>query len=113
MRTSPAEDVYINQRWVPMGTVYGYSEGAHSVEAQQHTDRLLQGLTTRVVHESCDMRIKAGDWNLERGNLPQADHWEAKGWLEAQQVAYLKWQKPLQCTCKRSTIKDYLYISPG
>ena len=107
-----ATAAYINQRWVTMGTVYGFSEGAHSVEVQQHTDKLLQGLTSRVVHGATDLRMVSGDWNLERGNIPQADQWEAHGWLEAQQLAYLKWQKPYQCTCKKSTIKDYLYLSP-
>ena len=107
-----ATAAYINQRWATMGTVYGFSEGAHSVEVQQHTDKLLQGLTSRVVHGATDLRMVSGDWNLERGNIPQADQWEAHGWLEAQQLAYLKWQKPYQCTCKKSTIKDYLYLSP-
>ena len=107
-----ATAAFINQRWVTMGTVYGYSEGAHSVEVQQHTDRLLQGLTSRIVNGSTGMRMISGDWNLERSNLPQADHWEAQGWVEAQQLAYLRWQKPLQCTCRKTTIKDYLYLSP-
>lgn len=33
-----ATSAYIHARWVTMGTVYGFSEGAHSIEVQQHTD---------------------------------------------------------------------------
>ena len=107
-----ATAAFVNKRWVTMGTVYGYSEGSHSIEVQQHTDRLLQGLTSRVVNGAHGLRMISGDWNLERPNISQADHWEAQGWLEAQQLAYLRWQKPFQCTCKKSTIKDYLYLNP-
>ena len=62
-----------------------------SIEVQQHTDRFLQGLLARVVKGTHDMRVIAGDWHVERGNLPQADLWESKGWLETQQIAYVKW----------------------
>ena len=95
-----------------MGTVYGFHEGAHSKEVQQHTDRLLTGLTTRVVDGAHGLRMVSGDWNLERANIPQADYWESKGWIEAQQLASRKWHRPIMCTCKRTTVKDFLYLSP-
>eukprot|EP00435_Cladocopium_sp_Y103_P028852 s1474_g7.t1 len=103
---------FVHQRWMTLGTVYGYSEGAHSVETQQNTDRLLHGLTTRVVDGAYGMRMISGDWNLERDHITQAEHWEAKGWMEAQHFAHLKWQKPVHCTCKRTTVKDFVYLSP-
>lgn len=107
-----ASAAYINKRWVTMGTVYGFNEGAHSIEVQQHTDRLLTGLTTRVVDGAHGLRMVSGDWNLERTNIPQADYWESKGWIEAQQLAAKKWHRPRMCTCKRTTVKDFLYLSP-
>lgn len=58
------------------------------------------------------MRVIAGDWNLDRHNLPQADEWEAKGWVEAQQLACLRWNRPIQSTCKKTSVKDFLYLSP-
>eukprot|EP00435_Cladocopium_sp_Y103_P057264 s169_g19.t1 len=107
-----ATAAYINQRWVTMGTVYGYSEGAHTLEVQQNTDRLLQGLTSRVVDGAHGLRMISGDWNMDREHITQAEHWETKGWIEAQHLAQMKWQKPIQCTCKRTTVKDFLYLSP-
>eukprot|EP00435_Cladocopium_sp_Y103_P043937 s1625_g12.t1 len=107
-----ATAAYIDQRWVTMGTVYGFNEGAHSVEVQQHTDRLLTGLTSRIVDGSQGLRMISGDWNLDRSLIPQADYWESKGWVEAQQLANRLWNRPIMCTCKKTTVKDFLYLSP-
>eukprot|EP00435_Cladocopium_sp_Y103_P008923 s91_g2.t1 len=107
-----ATAAYIDQRWITMGTVYGFNEGAHSVEVQQHTDRLLTGLTSRIVDGAQGLRMISGDWNLDRSLIPQADYWEAKGWVEAQQLANRLWNRPIMCTCKKTTVKDFLYLSP-
>ena len=107
-----ATAAYVDRRWVTMGTVYGHNEGSHTIEVQQHTDRLLAGLTARIVDGAQGLRMVSGDWNLERSCIPQADYWESKGWVEAQQLALRKWNRPFSCTCKRTTIKDFLYLSP-
>ena len=107
-----ASAAYINQRWVTMGTVYGFNEGSHSIEVQQHTDMLLTGLTTRIVEGSHGLRMVSGDWNLDRACIPQADYWESKGWMEVQKLAHLKWNRPIMCTCKKTAVKDFLFISP-
>ena len=74
-----AAAAYIHQRWVTMGTVYGFSERAHTLEVQQNTDRLLAGLTSRVVEGAKGLRMISGDWNQDRSCLPQADIWEQQG----------------------------------
>eukprot|EP00435_Cladocopium_sp_Y103_P006334 s3326_g2.t1 len=107
-----ATAAYIDRHWVTMGTVYGFNEGAHSIEVQQHTDRLLSGLTSRIVDGSQGLRMISGDWNLDRTLIPQADYWESKGWIEAQQLAHRLWNRSIMCTCKRTTVKDFLYLSP-
>ena len=75
--------------------VYGFSEGSHSIVGQQHTDRMLAGLSSRIVEAAHGLRMMAGDWNLDRSCIPQADQWENKGWVETQHLAYMKWQKTL------------------
>ena len=107
-----AAAAFVQHRWITMGTVYGFSENRQSIEVQQNTGRLLEGLTSRIVDGATGLRVIAGDWNLPREQIPQADYWEAKGWMEAQQLAMLKWNHPLQATCKRATVRDYLYLSP-
>ena len=47
-----------------------------------------------------------------KDNIPQADQWEALGWLEAQEFARRKWSRPVLATCRRTTVKDYVFLSP-
>lgn len=103
---------HIQNHWITVGTVYGFNEHRQSLEVQQNTDSLLSKLTSRVLHGASGLRIMTGDWNLERSQLVQADEWESKGWVEAQQLARLRWNRPIQCTCKRTSVKDYIYLSP-
>ena len=103
---------HVQNRWITVGTVYGYSERSHCLDVQQSTGILLDGLTSRVVDGAHGLRIVTGDWNQERHNLHQADYWEAKGWLEAQQFATRRWTVPPIATCRRTTIKDYVFLSP-
>ena len=107
-----AAAAYVQSRWINLGTVYGYSENRQAVQVQQNTGRLLEGLTKRIVDGATGLRMISGDWNLPREQIPQADYWEAKGWMEAQQLAAIKWNRPAQATCKRTTVRDYVYLSP-
>ena len=103
---------FVQDRWITCGTVYGFSERSHCLDVQQNTGRLLDGLTSRVVDGAHGLRIVTGDWNQERQNLHQADYWESKGWMEAQQFAQRRWSTPAMATCRRTTIKDYMFLSP-
>ena len=107
-----AAAAYVQSRWINLGTVYGYGENRQAVQVQQNTGRLLEGLTKRIVDGATGLRMISGDWNLPREQIPQADYWEAKGWMEAQQLAAIKWNRPAQATCKRTTVRDYVYLSP-
>eukprot|EP00435_Cladocopium_sp_Y103_P058608 s705_g20.t1 len=103
---------FIQEHWLTIGTVYGYNEHRQSLETQQSTDSLLSKMTSRILHGSKGMRIMTGDWNLDRSQIPQADEWEAQGWVEAQQLAKQKWHRPVQSTCKKTSVKDFMYLSP-
>ena len=100
--------VLMQKRWITVGTVYGFSERSHCLDVQQQTGLLLDGLTTRVVEGAEGMRVITGDWNQERQNLPQADQWEAMGWMEAQAFAQWRWSQTPLATCRRTTVKDYI-----
>eukprot|EP00435_Cladocopium_sp_Y103_P066284 s1305_g28.t1 len=103
---------FVQEHWLTVGTVYGYNEHRQFLEVQQSTDSLLSRMTSRVLHGAHGMRIMTGDWNLERSQIPQADEWESKGWIEAQQLAQQKWNRPNQSTCKKTSVKDFVYLSP-
>ena len=102
----------VQKHWITVGTVYGYNEHRQALEVQQNTDQLLSHLTSRVLHGASGLRFITGDWNLDRSQIAQADEWESKGWVEAQQFAKQRWNRPVQSTCKRTSVKDYVYMSP-
>ena len=107
-----AAAVYMQKRWITVGTVYGFSERSHCLDTQQQTGLLLDGLTSRIVEGAHGLRVVAGDWNQERHNIPQADQWEHKGGMEAQTFAQWRWSQTPLATCKKNTIKDYVFLSP-
>ena len=102
---------FVEGHWVSMGTVYGYAK-SWSIELQQETNKLLEGLTSRIVEGTTGFRIISGDWNLTRDCIAQASYWESLGWREIQDVAQNNWGWVPQATCKKTTIKDFMYISP-
>ncbi len=102
----------VQTQWIHAGTVYGYANQACRLDIQQNTDQLLMGLTKRIVDGAVGPRFVAGDWNLERDSIPQADYWESLGWKEAQIFAFEKWGQPIRATCKNTTVKDFVYLSP-
>lgn len=103
---------FVEGQWVHCGTVYGYSEAAHRIDVQQQTDLLLQGLTDRLVYGSHGPRIIAGDFNQLKHDIPQVEVWERAGWLDAQDFAQKMWNQAPQTTCKKTTRKDYVFLSP-
>eukprot|EP00438_Fugacium_kawagutii_P013014 Skav219674 [mRNA] locus=scaffold3149:156736:166299:+ [translate_table: standard] len=102
----------VQRHWITMGTVYGFAERANTVEVQQHTNRLLQGLTDRIVDGSPGMRVITGDWNMELQHVAHATYWESQGWIEAQALAQKLWNRPPIATCRRKTIKGFVLLSP-
>ena len=103
---------FVDGHWVHCGTVYGYSEAAHRIDVQQQTDSLLQGLTDRLVFGAHGPRVIAGDFNQLKHDIPQVEVWERAGWLDAQDYAHKMWNQIPQTTCKKTTRKDYVFLSP-
>ena len=53
----------------------------------------------------------AGDFNNVKQNLTQFAIWRQQGWVELQEYACQKWQRPIQPTSKRQTVIDCVWIS--
>eukprot|EP00438_Fugacium_kawagutii_P016496 Skav221152 [mRNA] locus=scaffold2925:187181:196674:+ [translate_table: standard] len=102
----------VQQHWVTVGNGYGYADRHNTVDTQTKTNALLAKLTSRVVDGCAGFRMVVGDWNQERSNVTQADYWESRGWQEAQKFMLHKFGRPVQATCKHSTVKDFVYLSP-
>ena len=92
--------------------VYGYPKSAAHPRAREQTDALLQTLTTELVLGRTGPRIIGGDMNHDQHVLSELEVWRSKGWVEAQTLASERWGQPPVPTCKGSTHRDFIYLSP-
>ena len=102
----------MGQQWVTVGVCYGFAYKANTIATQSQTNELLQELTKRVVQGAVGPRVILGDFNQEYGVLQQCREWEELGWVEIQQYAKQAWHQEKMPTCKHSTCKDQVWISP-
>ena len=107
-----AAKFFQDQCWITGGTAYGYASGAITSAVCEATDRLLQELTQQIVFNSRGPRFIAGDWNQELEKLQEPRIWERHGFVEIQDFALLKFGIQPAVTCKGSTRKDFVYLSP-
>ena len=100
-----------NNAWIHGAIVYGYSFNPLSPKTKEQTDQLLSLATDRIVMQLTGYRFIMGDFNQEE-DLPQMTLWRRLGWKEVQDIYEEMTGHPVQCTCKQSTRKDHLWISP-
>ena len=72
---------------------------------------LLSKLIDRVVFKSHGPRVICGDFNQSYDALPQIQVLLNAGFVELQQFAKQKWQRPISNTCKGKSVKDFVWIS--
>ncbi|CAE7270136.1 aquIMA [Symbiodinium sp. CCMP2592] len=92
--------------------VYGYPSGKTFVDARARTERLLETLTHELVLGRKGIRLISGDFNHWHDNLDQVQLWKQQGWIEVQDLAEQRWHRPLVPTCKGSTHRDFIFLSP-
>ena len=98
--------------WIDVGILYGYAHRPTNVATQTKTDQLLSLLVDRIVNECTGPRILMGDWNQPYGVLDQEKVLLSKGFVEVQILGKSLWNREPIPTCKGSTIKDFIWISP-
>lgn len=106
-----ASAVCVNGIWIKIGTFYGYAYHALYTEVQNKSDALLSKLIDRVVFKSHGPRVICGDFNQSYDALPQIQVLLNAGFVELQQFAKQKWQRPISNTCKGKSVKDFVWIS--
>ena len=97
--------------WVKMGVFYGFAKDPLQVHVQEASNNLLSAIVDRVAKQSVGPRIICGDFNQELLALPQCQELAALGFVEAQQWANQAWGQEVKATCKKKTIKDFLWVS--
>eukprot|EP00435_Cladocopium_sp_Y103_P012427 s365_g3.t1 len=107
-----ASAVFVQNNWIKVGTFYGYARDAHTKATKTKTDDLLQSLTQRIVLQSRGYRVILGDFNATTADLPQFDTWRQHGFRELQEIAATKWGREIDVTCKKTSTKDLVWLSP-
>ena len=102
----------IDNVWVKCGVCYGYAKHPTTIATRSNTDNLLAKVVERIVFECNGPRIVMGDWNQLPGQLPQEQILRQQGFVEVQQHIASLWGRPPTFTCKKTSVKDFLWISP-
>ena len=97
---------------VTVCNVYGYSPSPLFPDARARTDRLLRDFSREVILGRKGIRIVCGDFNHSFSSLSEVDLWVREGWVECQDAAWQRWQQPPAATCKHSTRRDAVFLSP-
>ena len=97
--------------WISGATIYGEPPGLMHPFAAEHTDVLIQ-TAIDTLSLMPGLRFLAGDFNFEIGSLECFDRLDELGFKDVQTIAECRWGIQPQSTCKGSTRKDYLFLSP-
>ena len=97
--------------WVTGAVLYGYPAGKTYPDAKPKTVQLLD-FAFGHLQSLPGPRFFAGDWNFEPPDLDIVHRLHAAGWVEVQDLFQQKTGAPVRFTCKQSTRKDYLWLSP-
>ena len=102
----------VNNVWITGATLYGYPQSKTHHKALEKTILALDFLVEHMTKVAVGPRYLAGDWNHEMHALPATATLQALGWVEAQDLEFLHSGVQPRVTCKCSTRKDMLWLSP-
>eukprot|EP00438_Fugacium_kawagutii_P034912 Skav206373 [mRNA] locus=scaffold834:175796:187689:- [translate_table: standard] len=103
---------WIGQYPIVVGGFYGFAQGPTWPQSRKLSDSLLETMTTNIVMGMQGIRIIQGDFNYNPGELLQQRIWRRYGWCEAQELAEQLFDHQTQMTCKNSTQRDQIWLSP-
>lgn len=95
-----------------LGTLYGVAQSPSYKDPLTLTRVMLQTLVDEVALSSRGPRCLMGDWNCDLMQFPEMEFLRSRGWREVQIHAWHLHQKPIEPTCKRTTVRDYVWCSP-
>ena len=103
---------FVQGHWIHAAVVYGYAYRAESVEVRALTNELMQHVTNRVGYAMRGKRVIMGDFNQLEGQLDAIENLKSMGWKEVQLLAHERFDREISKTCKSTTTKDFIWISP-
>ena len=102
---------FVNNFWVSGCVAYGYPEGRLHPTAKVDTEAMLQFAFQRVAQMK-GFRYLGGDLNYTEDQLQVFADMRAAGWVDVQHLHAIHTGAPLRPTCKSTSRKDYLWLSP-
>eukprot|EP00435_Cladocopium_sp_Y103_P070105 s132_g34.t1 len=102
---------FLSPAWVTGAVVYGYPTGKNHLDAQERTVKLLDFACDHLLSLP-GPRFFGGDWNYEPHELAITVRLQAAGWQEIQDLEFCRTGKLPVATCKSTTRKDVLWVSP-
>eukprot|EP00435_Cladocopium_sp_Y103_P056110 s2860_g18.t2 len=103
---------WINNFPVTIGGFYGFAQGPTWPRARHLSDQILETYTREVVLGMSGVRLLVGDFNQDPEVLVQQQVWARHGWQNAQTLAASTLFHEWQPTCKFSTERDQIWLSP-
>lgn len=101
----------VDQQWVSGGVCYAPAHNAANRDVRNFTDDLLQELYLRIADQPRP-KFLAGDWNQLPGSVQIMAELEMNGWRDSQGLAYQRWNRAPQVTCKQNSRKGFVYLCP-
>ena len=102
----------VHNVWITGAVMYGYPQGKVHHNALERTISMLDFLVDHMTKVATGPRYLCGDWNFEPSQLPVTQVLHQLGWREVQDLEFQRTGQQPQPTCKRSTRKDVLWLSP-
>ena len=103
---------FLDSHVISVATLYGYTQGPTWPDSLARTNRMLAAVTQELVLGCRGVRVVTGDLNHNLEALEETAIWRSLGWVDAQELAFQRWAQPILPTCKGSTVRDFVWLSP-
>eukprot|EP00435_Cladocopium_sp_Y103_P046541 s344_g13.t1 len=107
-----AATTYVGQAPITQAVVYGPAQSPTFRDPLGITLELLTAVSDILVDRGSGPRCIMGDFNCDLMQYPLMDHWRSCGWQELQVVESMRNGKPAEATCKKATVRDFVWCSP-
>eukprot|EP00438_Fugacium_kawagutii_P003078 Skav215305 [mRNA] locus=scaffold3276:18327:27629:- [translate_table: standard] len=104
---------FVSQHVITVISLYGLPRGPTWPNAAQIMNDLLAFISKTFVFGHTGMVAIQGDFNFGPFELDHFHLWRSLGWTDAQSLAADRWSQERQPTCKGSTERDLIWMSPS
>ena len=102
---------FVDHRWIVGGVIYGWPECHNHPQARQRTIEALDFACQHILLQK-GPRFLCGDWNFEPQDLAVTTVLQQAGWVEVQDLFAALTGVAVRVTCKNTSRKDVLWLSP-